>query len=67
MPDLSKYKTTTHSLDDETIELLSQIAEAEADEERPNESKALRKMIREKAQALGIQSKNKPKPPPKPK
>lgn len=53
------YKTTTHSLDNETIELLGEIAKLEADNEKPNESKTLRKMIREKATHLGLAPKSK--------
>lgn len=54
-----EYKTVTHSLDPESIQLLSEIAKAEADNEKPNESRSLRKMIREKAAALSISVKTK--------
>lgn len=48
------YKTTTHSFDADTIKWLGEIAKLEADNERPNESKTLRKLIRDKAAELGI-------------
>lgn len=42
------------SLDEDTAKLLKNIAEREAEGETPNESRAIRRMIREKAQELGI-------------
>ena len=53
-----EYKTTTFSLDKECIELLAEIAQREADNnEKPNTSKTLRKMIREKSVEMGIELK----------
>lgn len=52
------YTPTTHSFDPETLQLLGEIAKIEAEHEKPNESKTLRKMIREKAERLGIKVKD---------
>lgn len=44
------------SLDEETNKLLTLIAQAETDKgEEPNHSRTIRKMIREKAEQLGIE------------
>lgn len=51
---MNKYIRATYSLDTDTQELLEQIAEQESEGERINESRTLRRMIREKASALGI-------------
>lgn len=50
------------SLDEDTAKLLKNIAEREAEGETPNESRAIRRMIREKAQELGIVVSNEKKP-----
>lgn len=55
--DKETYIITGHSLDPESARLLKEIAELEAEGERPNTSKAVRRMVREKAKVLGLLSK----------
>lgn len=51
---MTRYVYKGISLDQETAELLKQIAEQKADGETPNDSLTIRRMIREEAKKLGI-------------